>query len=261
MPIPITAKRRPSPPRILIYGPGGIGKTTFASGMPGAVLVPVEEGADALDVPRTPAPGTWQHALDIIRDLTADRQGFLTLCIDSVTALQDLCYRAVCEEAGVNSVEAIGYGKGYVRAGELWRIFLHELMLARQAGMAILLIGHSATKKHEDPRLPAYDRLSPRLQINSQGSGIGPLTVEWCDVVGCAAYQVMTTAESGGFSERTRAVGDGERVLYLQERPAFLAKNRYGLPAEMPFRPASLMHGIREALATPTKTDAATAAT
>jgi hypothetical protein len=32
----------------------------------------------------------------------------------------------------------------------------------------------------------------------------------------------------------TRALGSGERVLYTAERPAFLAKNRYGLPDVLP---------------------------
>ena len=30
--------------------------------------------------------------------------------------------------------------------------------------------------------------------------------------------------------EVARAEGTGQRVLYLEERPAFLAKNRYGMP-------------------------------
>jgi len=41
----------------------------------------------------------------------------------------------------------------------------------------------------------------------------------------------MKTESRGG--TRTRAVGSGERVLYTEERPAWLAKNRYGLPSEM----------------------------
>jgi hypothetical protein len=32
----------------------------------------------------------------------------------------------------------------------------------------------------------------------------------------------------------TRALGSGERLLHTAERPAFLAKNRYGLPDTLP---------------------------
>jgi len=247
MAIPITTTKRPMPPRIGVFGPGGIGKTTIVSKIAGILMMPVEEGADAIEVPKTPTPKTWDEALQIIDSLIIDAQGYKAFGIDSVTALQDLCFRAVCEEAQVASIEAIGYGKGYVRAAEMWRDMLGRLSILRQK-MIIVLIGHSATKKHEDPRLPAYDRLTIRLQINGQGSGIGPMTVEWLDVLCCAAYQVIVDTEAAGFRERTTATGDGTRILYCQERPAYQAKNRYGLPVEMPFDLVAVISAIRASL-------------
>jgi replication-associated recombination protein RarA len=32
------------PPRIVIYGPHGIGKTTFGAAAPGSVILPIEKG-------------------------------------------------------------------------------------------------------------------------------------------------------------------------------------------------------------------------
>jgi hypothetical protein len=255
MAIPITTTKRPLPPRIMIFGPGGIGKTTLAASIPGVVIMPVEEGADAIEVAKTPTPTTWEEALALIDALAQDSQGFKALAIDSVTALQELCYRAVCAEQNVASIEAYGggYGKGYVRAAELWRELLNKLLALRQR-MIVVLIGHAAIKKHEDPRTPAYDRLVPRLQIDSKGSGIGPMTAEWCDVVACAAYQVITDTTDQGFNKtRTTATGDGTRILYCQERPAFLAKNRYALPVELPFAWPDLVGGILANLRSTTK--------
>ncbi len=46
-----------------------------------------------------------------------------------------------------------------------------------------------------------------------------------------ANYRISTVKSDVGFNKKvTRALGSGERVLYTAERPAFLAKNRYGLP-------------------------------
>jgi len=95
----------------------------------------------------------------------------------------------------------------------------------------------------------------PRLQINGRGSGIGPTTVEWCDAVLCAAYKVYTTEEQQGMRQRTTGIGDGERILYTQERPAFLAKNRYALPPEIVFSSSALLDGIKASFAAPTTTD------
>ena len=36
------------------------------------------------------------------------------------------------------------------------------------------------------------------------------------------------------WAEHLCALGSGERVLYTAERPAFLAKNRFGLPDVLP---------------------------
>lgn len=260
----ITTSMRALPPRILIYGPGGIGKTTLAASIPGGALMPIEDGADAIDCAKLPRPETWDQVIEMIDELAVDQQGLKALTIDSVTALQDMCFAAVCSDGHEKSIEGFGYGKGYVLAAEKWKELLEHLNVLRQK-MVIVLIGHAAVSRHEDPRLPGYDRLTPRLQQNGKGGGIMPITVEWCDVVACAAYQVLTDAESVGVNkQRTRAMGDGERTLYCQERPAYLAKNRYRLPAELPFAWAPLVDGIRAAFAKPIpipSTDAAATAT
>ena len=41
-----------SPVRAVVYGPEGVGKTTFASAWPGAVFIDVEGGSNHYDVAR-----------------------------------------------------------------------------------------------------------------------------------------------------------------------------------------------------------------
>jgi hypothetical protein len=63
------------------------------------------------------------------------------------------------------------------------------------------------------------------------------LLMEHSDIVIFANYFVGITKEKKGFDKegRKRAIGSGERILYTCERPAATAKNRYGLPEEIPF--------------------------
>ncbi len=258
MSLPVTTAKQPRPPRILVYGPGGIGKTTLAAAMPGVVVLPVEEGADALDVPRLPQPKSWTETLAMLDLVAADPSGFTALAVDSVTALEAMASAHVAAEHGKASIEAIEYGKGVPALAVAWRGMLDKLTAIRSKGVAIVLIGHSAVVHYDDPRSAGYDRFAPRLHPKA----VAPQTMEWCDAVLCAQYRVFTDAEDKGFNrERTRAVGSGERVLYATEKPTHLAKNRYALPDELPMSWAPVFDGIARAFQTTiTTTNAATSA-
>jgi hypothetical protein len=52
-------------------------------------------------------------------------------------------------------------------------------------------------------------------------------------------YTTVKAEERGRV--RTRGQGEGERVMYTEERPTWIAKNRYGLPAEMPLSWSAFM--------------------
>ena len=61
------------------------------------------------------------------------------------------------------------------------------------------------------------------------------MLVEWADEVLFANYKTFTRTSDQGFGrQRVVGTGAGERVIYTQERPAFKAKNRLGLPPELP---------------------------
>ena len=65
-----------------------------------------------------------------------------------------------------------------------------------------------------------------------------------------ANYKLFTTATDVGFKKKvTRGVSTGERVMYTSERPAYLAKNRYNLPHELPLSWAALMAAMGKGVA------------
>ena len=59
--------------------------------------------------------------------------------------------------------------------------------------------------------------------------------MEESDIILFVNYFVGTTKSKTGFNERVRATGSGERILYTEDRPSFIAGNRYNLPDEIPF--------------------------
>jgi hypothetical protein len=253
----IISQKQPRPPRIFLYGPAGIGKTTLGVNFPGALFLPVEEGADVHDVPRLPKPETWEQAMGFIEELTADPSGFRALVIDSVTALEALAMKKIMIDERVKSVEEIPYGKGFPLVAALWVDFLNKLDALRARGMAIIMIGHQAIVRFEDPRSTPYDRYQPRLH-----KSILPMTIERCDILAFANYKVFTESKTSGFNkERSRAIGNGDRALFLTEMPTHLAKNRFSLPDEVEMSWAEIFKGIAAAFKTniqtpPASTDA-----
>ena len=52
---------------------------------------------------------------------------------------------------------------------------------------------------------------------------------EWADVVFIANFDVDVVTKGKGFKEKKKAMGNGERIIYTSEKPAYFAKNRLGI--------------------------------
>jgi hypothetical protein len=215
------------PPRILIHGVQGVGKTTFAAGAPDPVFVLTEDGLGTLEVPHFPLARTLDEVMQALAALYTEQHAFKTLVVDSVDWLEPLVHARVCKDQGWSSIEDAGYGKGYVHAVEYWRQYLEGVNALRdEKGMAIVQIAHTDIKRFDSPESEPYDRYVIKLHTKASA-----LLQEHSDVVLFANYRISTVKSDVGFNKKvTRALGAGERLLHTAERPAFLAKNRYGLP-------------------------------
>lgn len=222
------------PLRVVIYGPGGIGKSTFGAQAPHPVFLGPEDGSSLLDVSRFPQPHDWVDVLDAVRALTEEPHDFGTLVIDSADWLEPLCWAHVCREAKKPDIESFGYGKGYVAALEAWRVFLSAVERMRKAKrMHVVVIAHGEVKPFKNPDAETggdYDRWQLKLHKGAAG-----LLTEWCDELAFATFRTFAQKAdpSGPDKKRARGVGS-ERVLYTERRAAFDAKSRHGLPSEMP---------------------------
>ena len=236
----IQTGKQPQPPRIMIYGSEGVGKSTFAASAPKPVFVQTEDGLSEIDTAKFPLCTSFN---DVIEQLKAVRDGehdFQTLCIDSLDWLERLIWDRVCQDYGVKSIEkaAGGYGSGYGIALAYWRDVIKLLNEIRnKRGMAVILVAHAKVERFEDPEHPTYDRYQPRLHKTANA-----LVCEWADAVLFAKRRMRIDSVTG----RAAPVGadGGERILCTNGSPAFNAKNRYSLPSEMALSWTAFLDGM-----------------
>lgn len=223
---------RHRPPRLLIYGVEGVGKSSTASQAPSPIFIPTEDGLDQIDCASFPLAKTFEQVESDLAALANEEHNYQTVVIDTLDWLERLIWAEVCRERDVGSIEDIGYQKGYVFALDYWRRIVEALEALRdQRGMCVVLLAHCKIEKFEDPESPAYDRYSPRLHKHATA-----MLTEWVDAVLFAAMKVHTTTEDSGFGQRRTiaARGAADRVLRCVGSPACVAKNRFSLPADLP---------------------------
>jgi len=219
------------PPRICIYGDAGIGKTTFAAQAPSPIIIQTEDGLGDLDTPAFPLSHSFDEVIANLAWLATEKHDFKTLCLDSLDWLETLIWNAVCAKMKVESISDIPYGDGYNQAMIFWEKFFKALTYLRdENNMIIILTAHDSIKPITDPLQPSYDAHGIKLHKKASAK-----IEEFCDVILFATWQVTVSKEEKGFGNtRNRAVSTGDRVMYCDGAPSYVAKNRYKLPKLLP---------------------------
>ena len=214
--------------KFVVYGPEGIGKSTFVSRIPGVAVIDTEGSTGMLDVVRYPDPTSWQMLLDEVDDF-AGRPEFSALVIDTADWAERLCIRQVLATKQWDSIEDPGYGRGYVYVAEEFGKLLDRLTICAEHGKHVGFTAHAMMRKFEQPdELGAYDRWELKMSKKA-----APMVKEWSDLLLFANYKtiVYKTDDKG---KKNKAAG-GQRVMYTTHHPCWDAKNRHALPEELPF--------------------------
>lgn len=217
------------PHLVLVYGTDSVGKSTFGSQAPNPIFLGTEDGTNNLDVARFNNITSWDDVIKATNELISDKHDFKSLVIDSLDWLEPILHRMICERHNVKSIELAsgGYGKGYIEALGEWQKFIGMLsQLREKRGMNVVMIAHSQVIRFSDPSTQSeYDRYELKLYKKSAA-----LFREYVDSVLFANFEIFSKKDNG----KTRAYGDGARVLFTERRPGFDAKNRFGLPFQLP---------------------------
>lgn len=228
--------------KVVIYGPEGIGKSTFAAQFPEPLFVDTEGSTKKLDVARFDKPTSWTMINNQINHVIQNPSVCKTLVIDTIDWAEQLCIDDLCSRHQKKGIEDFGYGNGYVYEKEEFGRFLNSLEEIIEKGINVVLTAHAQLRKFSQPdEIGEYDRWELKLGKKT-GSQISPLVKEWADMVLFANYKTFAVATDKE-GKKFKAQG-GQRIMYTQHHPCWDAKNRDGLPEEIPFEYSQIKHII-----------------
>ncbi len=226
--------------KVVIYGPEGVGKSSLANNFPKPLFIDTEGSTTELDTDRLPRPSSWQMLQQQIEWYKGQIGRFKTLVIDTIDWAEALCNQQVCASHNVKGIEDIGYGKGYIYSTEEFGRLLNTLSDVIDMGSNVVLVAHSQIVKFEQPdEMGAYDRYQLKLGKGT-GSRTAAIVKEWADLVLFINYKTFSVATDDK-GKKHKAQG-GQRVIYTTHHPAWDAKNRQGLPDEIPLDYSHIAH-------------------
>lgn len=223
-----------NPPKILLYGVDGVGKTSLAAEFPSPIYLPTEGETPPSDID-LPTPGTiesYDALLDVFGELLSTNHDFGTVIVDSMDGLEPLVWQATCRRLGVNSIEEPGYGKGYAESDTEWREYLAATSELARAGLYVVQLAHPDIVRFDSPTSDPYSRYSIKLHKRANA-----LVREQSDVVAFMNYRVSLKEKDVGFNKKVaHAEGGSERQIHFNEKAGFVAKNRHSMPDSIVYR-------------------------
>jgi hypothetical protein len=215
--IEILTEKKVLPPRIVLYGIEGVGKTTFGASLPNPFFICSEGGADQFNLQRVNVTEVGQLD-EIFTHLRKNMDSFSSIVIDSIDWLEEIFGLAIAQKEKAESLESIPWGKG----PDLLKVEIKKLLKVldwfRTQGKLICLIAHSEVKRFNDPDMDEpYDRYT--LKCNKKTT---PTYKEWSDCLFFTNFKKVVVSN--------KARGLGERKVWANHSNSLDAKNRYSIP-------------------------------
>lgn len=228
--------RDTDPPLCTFYGGAKTGKTTLASEFPAPLYVRTGDGERApagVVMKSLGVSETYADILDQMAYMAEAEHDRRTFVLDALDGLELLIRAEACHRNGWANIEEPGYGKGYAAEQAIWHEFIKECLKLKKAGFYVVLLGHVKVKTEPGVTTDSY----PRYRLNLRDDA-GSAIADASDLIGFVHHRISIKKEDAGFKKtNNRGEGAGEINIAVQERPGYIAGNRYEITKPtLPFK-------------------------
>lgn len=216
------------PYKIGLSGTGGVGKTTLAAEFPNPIIVRCEDRHSHIPVAKLPLCDKLGDVIAQLDWLADTKHEYKTVIVDSVDWLETLIHKDLCAAKGKKSIADLGYGVGYAQSEMVFREVLEQLDYLRDyKKMHVVCIAHTQVERFSDPLSEDYDRYTIAMHKK-----VSSAFIEWVDNLFFLNIPHYTRKDDNG---KIKGAGVGDRIIYTQTNPAYMAKNSFGFDAEIPY--------------------------
>jgi len=210
---PITRSKR-----TVIYGGAGMGKTTLAAQIPGAVFIDLEHGTDFYDVQRAETPLTWPELLSAVKSLSGMAK-VNAIVIDTADAAERLCIEHICDKNAKQDIAGWDHGKGYcILESEFGKLLDLLTTSATKCGKEIVILAHGRYRTISKPQeADGFDRNALKLEKKTSS-----LLEEWSDEMFFIDSAIDVVHGADGSKKASNPV----RTLYTGINPCWVSKTR-----------------------------------
>lgn len=226
----ITRGKVKEPYNIVLAGVPGVGKSSLGADAPNSISIDAESGTKQIaKANRFEGINTTEDVMSAIKWLKDEKHDYQTVVIDSIDAIESFIWKTVCRQYKVDTIEDVGYGKGYTAAIDYHLKIIESLKdLRKTRNMNTISIAHTKKVVVND-LVHAMPYEQHTLKLNDKAAAKWR---EMADAVLFATYEDVVYKQNPN-DKRGQLSVTGNRKIYTTRHQAFDAKNRYGLPPSL----------------------------
>lgn len=205
--------------------------TDFGASFPEPLFFDFEESTHNIDVERIDNLGDFQEVMNGLQEIYNEQPGslpFKSIVFDTIDELERMMHNHIAQDNNKKSIDHIGWQKGFDYAVNLWADLISICRQIRDKHkIHFLFLAHDSQKSKDDiEKEESYVRNTINVHKKAIGFLFGAV-----EMVLYAKKVVKFRKDSEG---RAHAVDTDERVLCSRLSAHYDAKNRIGLPGQMP---------------------------